>query len=442
MRYNGVSMKIAIVGYGKEGQSAYNYWQSDTNQLTICDQNLYVHLPDDVQGQLGLEYLHGLDQFDLIVRSPSVHPRDIVKANSETILSKVTTVTNEFFRVCPSKNIIGVSGTKGKGTTSTLIAKILEANGKKVHLGGNIGIPTLDLLIDHINPSDYVVLELSNFQLVDLNYSPHIAVCLIVVPEHLNWHTDMAEYIAAKQHLFSHQQPSDIAIYFADNDISRQIASSSAGQTIPYFAEPGALVKDGYVTIDGHSLCRTAELQLLGRHNWQNVCAAVTAAWQISHDVESIRQLLINFTGLEHRLEFVREVEGVKFYNDSFASAPDAAIAAMEAVSGSKIMIMGGFDRHLPLEHLAKATKSHEAELRKVILIGESAERLAKEFSKACFNNFEITTAQDLSVIIAKARSFAQKGDSVVLSPGFASFDMFKNFEDRGQQYKAVVEQL
>ena len=220
-------MKIAIIGYGLQGASSYKYWR-DGNSITICDQNEIKDPPRDVELLIGEDHLKNLNDFDLIGRSPSVHPRDIISANGEQIKDKITTNTNEFFKVCPSKNKIGVTGTKGKGTTSSLITKMLEAGGKKVHLGGNIGTPPLEMLEAGINESDYVVLELANFQLIDLKYSPHIAVCLMVVPEHQDWHEGMEEYVTAKKQLFIHQTPSDIAIYYSDNEISKDIASSGA----------------------------------------------------------------------------------------------------------------------------------------------------------------------------------------------------------------------
>ena len=281
-----IVMKIAILGFGLQGLSAYKYWSKPGNQITICDENESLQVPEGTTTQLGEDYLQGLGQFDLIVRSPSIHPAAISLANIDTpdILSKVTTSTNEFMRVCPTKNIIGVTGTKGKGTTSTLTAKMLEAAGKVVHLGGNIGIPPLELLLEDIQKDDWVVLELANFQLIDLRYSPLIAACLMMAPEHLNWHPDMEEYLAAKSQLFAHQTPDDTAIYFADNQQSHDIVSVSPGAKIAYFAEPGAYVKGQNIVIDNQVVCSVHDLKLLGQHNWQNACAAATIIWQIVHD--------------------------------------------------------------------------------------------------------------------------------------------------------------
>jgi len=184
-------MRIAILGFGSQGAAALEYWSSADNEITICDAITELTLPENTKSQLGPDYLQSLDEFDLIVRSPSIHPKDI-EAASPGVAAKVTTVTNEFFKVCPTKNIIGVTGTKGKGTTSTLITKMLEAAGKRVHLGGNIGTPPLEMLKNNIQPDDWVVLELANFQLIDLKYSPPIVACLMIASEHQDWHTCLA----------------------------------------------------------------------------------------------------------------------------------------------------------------------------------------------------------------------------------------------------------
>lgn len=438
-------MRIAILGYGSQGQAAYEYWNSPENQITICDADPSLSLPDGAASVLGKEYLKNLGAYDLIVRSPGIHPRDIFKANPETtdISDRITSVTNEFFKVCPTQNIIGVTGTKGKGTTSTLIAKMLEAAGKKVHLGGNIGIPPLTMLKDPIMPDDWVVLELANFQLIDLKYSPHIAVCLMIVPEHLNWHDGIDEYLDAKRQLFKHQTETDIAIYYANNNYSVSVSQASSAILIPYMAASGAEVSEGgVITIEGQEICSVSDIRLLGKHNWQNVCAAITAVWQVSKEPAVLKTAVTSFAGLPHRLEPVREIDGVRYFNDSFASATGATIAALEAIAGDKIMIIGGYDRGLELEELARAIAKHKDDLRRVVLIGASAHKLETELKAHGFTNYDIVLSRKMGDIVERAKSVARQGDSIVFSPGFASFDMFKNFEDRGLQFKEIVNAL
>lgn len=431
-------MKIAIIGYGKQGYSSYKYWRKG-NDITLCDQEVIASPPTDVSLQRDDNYLDNLDSFDLIVRSPKLHPRDIVAANGEAILDKVTTNTNEFFRVCPTPNIIAITGTKGKGTTSTLIAKILEASGKRVHLGGNIGTPPLDLLADNIVKDDYVVLELANFQLIDQKYSPHIALCLMVVAEHLDWHSDMDEYLTSKKQLFIHQQQEDIAIYFAKDDNSKIIASVGSGHKIPYYEKPGAIVLDSQIQIADQAICGVNDLKLLGKHNWENVCAAVTATWQVSQDIDAIRSVLTSFSGLPHRLELVREVHGVEYYDDSFGTTPETAIVAIEAFEQPKVVILGGSDKGSDYSLLAKQIV--DSNIRKIILIGQMAKKIENELVKIGFTNFT-SGGNNMDDIIAVAQSFAQDGDIVLLSTACASFDMFRDYEDRGEQFKKAVQSL
>src|SRR3989344_5691920 len=371
-------MKIAILGYGEQGRSAYEYYAKPGNQITVCDKNESVNLPSDVQKQLAPDYLKNLDQFDVIFRSPSVHPGDIVKANSPEILDKVTTVTNEFMKVCPAKNVVGVTGTKGKGTTSTLIAKMLEAAGRKVHLGGNIGTPPLDLLKDYIHPDDWVVLELANFQLIDLKYSPHIALCLMVAPEHQDWHGNMDEYITAKQQLFRW-------------------------------------------------------------HNWQNVCAAVTAVWQIVQDVETIKSVITTFAGLEHRLEFVRDVDGVKYYDDSFGTTPETAMVAVEAFNQPKVIILGGSEKGADFKELAKTVSKNN--VSQVVLVGKEGPKIKQALEAEGFQN-TVEGGSTMPDIVGTARMVTRPGDVVLLSTACASFDLFKNYKDRGDQFKKAVQAL
>lgn len=430
-------MKIAILGFGKQGRSAYEYWRGG-NEITVCDGNEALELSGDVERQLGPDHLKNLDRFDLIVRSPIVYPGDIAAANSAAILDKVTTVTNEFFKVCPTRNIIGVTGTKGKGTTSTLITKMLEADGRTAHLGGNIGTPPLDMLKNGIQADDWVVLELANFQLIDLEYSPHIAVCLMVVPEHLDWHSNQEEYFAAKERLFARQTADDIAIFYAENEVPRKIASTGNGQKIPYMTEPGAVVENGQILIVGQKVCAVGEIKLLGNHNLQNVCAAVTAVWQITQNTEALRSVLTSFSGMEHRLELVRELDGVRYYDDSFGTTPETAIVAIQAFEEPKVVILGGSDKGADYGELARVLAG--ANIRKVLLIGEQAGRISEALASAGVTEV-MPGGKTIEEIVATAREQAQSGDVVLLSPACASFDMFKNYQDRGEKFKNAVVQ-
>ncbi|MCA9327420.1 UDP-N-acetylmuramoyl-L-alanine--D-glutamate ligase, partial [Candidatus Saccharibacteria bacterium] len=290
----------------------------------------------------------------------------------------------------------------------------------------------------------WVVLELSSYQLADITHSPHIAACLMVVPEHLNWHADMDDYVSAKSRLFEWQNSDDVAIFFNESDTSKQIAHGGAAQKVPYYTSPGAWVNGNMITIDGQEICTTSDIKLLGTHNWQNVCAAITITWQAGvRDVSAIRSVITSFAGLPHRIEFVREVDGVRYYNDSFASGLHATLSAMDAIEGKKVMVIGGYDRMLPLDYFAEQLPARLDHIRKLVLIGESGNRLAEVLSAHGIKDFALNLeAKTMPDIVHAAKKFAKNGDAVVLSPGFASFDMFKNFEDRGLQFKEVVSSL
>ncbi|HSD55743.1 MAG TPA: UDP-N-acetylmuramoyl-L-alanine--D-glutamate ligase [Candidatus Saccharimonadales bacterium] len=427
-------MKVAIVGFETEGKLNYEYWKAKGAEITICDRDAAKAVPGDAQMQLGNGYLQNLDRFDIIVRTAGLNPNLILGANAN-VTDKITTAINEFLRVCPTKNVIGITGTKGKGTTSTLITKMLEATGKEVFLGGNIGVSPFEFL-DKLTPDSWVVLELSSFQLYDLKRSPHLAVCLMVVPEHLNWHSDMDDYITAKSQLFAHQAATDTAIYFADNEISHRIASSSPGAKISYYASPGAYVEDDHIIIDDQQVCDVHELRLLGQHNWQNACAAVTTVWQVTQDVAAIRSVLTTFTGLEHRLEFIREVDNVKYYDDSFGTTPETAVVAIKAFTEPKVVILGGSDKGAAFDELAKAVK--ENNVRHAVLIGDVAPQIKLALQNVGFNDFT-GGGTTMPEIVRAAQVAAKPGDIVLLSTGCASFGLFENYKDRGNQFQQVV---
>jgi UDP-N-acetylmuramoylalanine--D-glutamate ligase len=431
-------MNIAVVGFATEGQVSAEYFTRQGHEVTVCDQNDGLDVPTGYKKQLGEGYLDNLDAFDLIVRTAGMHPHLILEKNPSAA-PKMTTAVNEFLAHCPTRNVIGITGTKGKGTTSTLTAKMLEAGGRTVWLGGNIGRSPLEF-IGEIQPDDWVVLELSSFQLIDVQYSPHIAVCLMIVPEHLNWHADMAEYVDAKSRLFMQQSSDDAAIYYADNETSRAIAGHGAGKKIPFFAEPGAWINGNMLTIDGESICATDEIRLLGVHNQQNVCAALTAAWRAGVcDLDALRSAITSFAGLEHRLEFVREIDGVRYYDDSFGTTPETAIVALQAFKEPKVIILGGSDKGASYEDLARSVQ--HGNVREALLIGDQAERIREALEKAGFHDY-IDGGTTMAEIIAGARAAAKPGDVVLLSTGCASFGLFKDYKDRGNQFKIAVQNL
>lgn len=440
---------VAVIGYGVDGASAVGYWHKQGANITICDEQTDVLLPNYVDSQLGAGYLDNLDRFDLLVRTSGLNPAKIVAANPQSpdILKKVTTAINEFFAHCPAP-IIAVTGTKGKGTTCTLIQKMLQESGKKAFLGGNIGTVPLDFLAD-VTADSYVVLELSSFQLIDFVNRPSVGVCLMVVPEHLDWHANKEEYFAAKANLFMHQTADDRLVYNGGNGITTKIVTESAASKIPFFVPlvgqenhkvAGAYVVNDTIFYRETEICATSDVALLGHHNLENVCAAITAVWPlIDGDIEIITKVVSEFKGLEHRIELVRELNGVKYYNDSFATTPEASIAAVRSFEEPKVLILGGIDKGIPFFDLVgELTRDN---LRQVLTIGDTGPKIAEILTSRGIENVA-PGGNTMAEIVANAQKAAQPGDVVLLSTACASFDMFKNYKDRGYQFKHEVSKL
>lgn len=449
-------MNIAIVGYGEQGRSSFEYWFNKGNVVVICDQNPSTQVPPGALDKLGFNYLENLHEFDLIVRSPAVHPTSILEANPDhpEIIDKITSNTEEFFNVCKAP-IIGVTGTKGKGTTSTLITRILQTADKTVHLGGNIGTPPLDLLKSNIAETDIVVLELANFQLIDLKQSPHIAVCLMITEEHLNWHKDMYEYINAKRQIFVHQKPSDIAIYNAEDVYATDLVSSSPALTKisydapteivpPQFTE-GAYVEGSQIKMRGKNVLSIKDIELKGRHNLQNVCAAIAATWNlINQKPNIIKKAVKGFVGLPHRLENIGTYNGVTFIDDSFGTNPATATVAIKAYTEPKILILGGSDKNSNFDELIEAIGQNNVKC--VIAIGQMGPKIADMLkSTPTTKDIPVTNIdvnQTMKDIVRASLQVSENGDVVMLSTACASFDMFQNYKDRGEKFKAEVRAL
>ncbi len=426
-------MKIAIAGYGIEGESSYRYWSADSsNIISIADQKpIEKTIPSAVKTIIGPDAFDKLQDFDLVIRTASLSP-DRIKTNG-----KIWSATNEFFDKCPA-TIIGVTGSKGKGTTASLITNILREAGKKVWLLGNIGEPSLDAL-KQIESDDIVVYELSSFQLWDLQKSPNIAVVLFIEQEHLDIHTDMDEYVNAKANIAKYQPSNDLLIFNKNNRYAAQIAESSVAQKIGYTDENSAHIETGMFCYGEQKICSVNTLRLVGKHNYDNTCAAIDAVWGFTQDSKVIENGLNSFSGLPHRLQFVRELSGVKYYDDSIATTPSSAIAALRSFDGSKVIILGGSSKGSDFTELANELCNHDV---KAILIGDEATKIAASCRVSGFSDFQIIDYKSMTEIVARAKELSKPGGVVLLSPASASFGLFKNYADRGDQFKSAVEML
>ncbi len=426
--------KIAVIGEGIEGKSSAQYLKAKGAQVTVLDKS---------QGD---NYLEGLDKYDLVVRSPGVKVTDLTKFVSK---DKITSQTKLFLDLSLAP-VIGVTGTKGKGTTSTLIYEMLKADGFDAYLGGNIGVPPFEFL-DNLTPESWVVLEMSSFQLHDAHKSPHIAVMLMVTSEHLNYHKDVYEYIEAKRNILNYQTVSDFAVINRDYPASNESDIHTQGKVF-YFSRERE-VEEGCFALGNQIILRadgkedhvidTKELQIRGDHNHENACAATMAAYLAGVSLEAIRMGLRSFKGLEHRLELVAKINDVEYFNDSIATTPESTIAAIQSFQNPKILILGGVTEGSTFEELggliAKTTS-----VKAIIGIGKEWPNIRAEILK---NNppaslIMIEGADNMEKIVIAASKIALPGDVVLLSPACKSFDMFKDYKDRGHQFKEQVQKL
>ena len=444
-------MKIALIGFGLEAKSAYDYFKSidQNNTFEIYDENQKskIELPDGVKF-FGDFHDFSKIQVDLIVRTPAVNPSRLPKN------AKITSVTNLFFEKCPAP-IIGVTGSKGKGTVSSFIAEILRAAGLKVHLVGNIGLPALNEL-SKIQKDDSVVYELSSFQLWDAQKSPHIAILNNLEVDHLDVHDGFEDYVAAKMNIAKNQTENDFFIFNAENPIVLENVESLKNQLKaelqPFQDYNLAHIQEDYFLWGNEVLFETDILKIPGEHNQKNACAAMIATFDFlrekGFEIEEIfdfwREGLSKFTGLPHRLKFVREFKGVRFYDDSIATTPGSAIAALNSFEKPKILILGGSNKGADLSELIeKISKMPEQELRKVILMGAESEKLAQKLISSGFERFiNLGAKTNMQEVVKTAFKNAKSGDVVILSPAHASFDMFKSYVDRGEQFVENVNLL
>ncbi|MDO8504935.1 MAG: UDP-N-acetylmuramoyl-L-alanine--D-glutamate ligase [Candidatus Liptonbacteria bacterium] len=426
---------IAILGFGREGKSVLKFLRRDkklkNSDITILDSSEKTIAPKGVSLRLGKNYLKNLEDFDLVFRSPGVpfEAPELKKARKNGV--KFSSATKLFFERCKAP-VIGVTGTKGKGTTSYLLYKILkshqlhsgQAAKKDVYLAGNIGTPAIDIL-PKLKRDSIVILELSSFQLQDLDRSPKISVVLEVFPDHQDSHRNLREYYRAKSNVARHQGPKDAVFFFGDYPKSRAVASTGRGKKVPVFPKE-------FTFFD------PAELKIRGAHNFRNVALATAVADYLRIPKKTIVRAVKNFRGLEHRLEFVRQIGNVSFYNDSASTNPQTSSAALKSFPDDAIsIILGGSDKGLDYKPLKHAIARAKPGL--VVLMGANAKKIAKALAgSGVKTKFAGTQKEAVRLAYESLRGLPRPG-VVIYSPGAASFDMFKNYADRGERFKKIV---
>lgn len=449
---------VAVIGIGISNQPLIELLLSHGVRVTACDKKsrqALGPLADRLESMgcrlcLGEHYLRSLDQ-DVIFRTPGIRPDLPELAAAVSRGSRLTSEMEAFFEVCPC-TIIAVTGSDGKTTTTTMIAELLKAAGRTVHLGGNIGHPLL-AETGEMDAEDVAVLELSSFQLMTMTRSPHIAVITNLSPNHLDVHRDYAEYISAKENIFTHQSAEDIAVFNADNDVTRALAGRARG-AVRFFSRREPVERGAYLArlLPGgqdavwianaagrRPVLPLADIKLPGLHNVENYMAAAAAVDGLVPD-EVIRNFARSFGGVEHRIELVRTLDGVRWYNDSIASSPSRTIAGLRAFDRKLILIAGGKDKGISYDPLGPEVNDH---VKLLILCGATAGVIRRAVEQAeNYAGLEILEAADYREAVSMARSRAEMGDVVMLSPASTSFDRFANFMERGRVFKEIVNAL
>ena len=442
---------VAVIGIGVSNTPLLELLLAEGIRVTACDKRSREQMGEQAEHleqlgcelHLGADYLKDLDA-DVIFRTPGLRP-DVPEIAACVDRGAVLTSEMEvFFEVCPC-TIIAVTGSDGKTTTTTIIAELLKAAGKRVWVGGNIGHPLL-CEADGMLATDYAVLELSSFQLMTMKHSPHIAVVTNLAPNHLDVHRDMAEYVAAKENIFRHQSGEDVAVFNADNDITAEQSRRAPGRARLFSRQDE--VADGVFLRGEDIVCRsgghervvmtTGDIKIPGVHNVENYMAAIAAVDGLVPD-EVIRDFAREFGGVEHRIEPVRTYRGVRYYNDSIASSPSRTIAGLRSFREKVILIAGGYDKHIPFDVLGPEIVEH---VKLLVLCGATADKIRAAVENAPGyepGKPEILDVTPFTAAVEAARDRAQPGDVVTLSPACAAFDQFKNFAERGKFFKSIV---
>ncbi len=454
--------KVAVLGFGRSNIPAIKLLSECGAKISVRDRNKnavenYLQYQKlDTEFLLGESYLKNLDKYDYILRSPGVKPflNEIEEACKKG--TKLTSEIELLMQYCPCK-IIGVTGSDGKTTTTTLIAKFLEQEGYKVWLGGNIGKSVIAEL-PNMSKKDIVVLELSSFQLMTLDKSPNISVITNISPNHLDYHRSFEEYVMAKANIFLKQGKNDILVLNEDDEYTPKymelIEEKKINTTVKKFSidkvlEKGVCFKDNDIVYCNDQnivkICSKDDIKLIGMHNIANICTAISAVLELV-SLDSIKEVLKTFGGVEHRMELVRTVSGVNYYNDSIASSPTRTIAGLKSFNDKVILIAGGYDKNIPYDDIGGYILD---KVKLLLLVGKTSAKIkeavlneAKKRNINVDNILPIYEYNDLKSCVDYAKKYAKKGDNVVMSPASASFDMYKDFEERGNYFKELVNNL
>lgn len=443
--------KVAVVGIGVSNIPLINFLYKLGANVTAFDMKTESELGEVAQDFkkkgieliLGEGYLNKLTGFEVVFKTPSmrIDSEALVRAKEEG--AYITSEMEEFVRYCKGK-VYAVTGSDGKTTTTTIISKLLMEEGYKTWVGGNIGTPLFSK-IEEIGEKDMVVLELSSFQLMTMNLPIDVAICTNLAPNHLDMHKDMQEYIDAKKNIYLYQEKDDVLVVNIENDITNSFKKEAKGEVREFSSkrkvENGAYYEDGTLYLDGKEVCKKDEIVIKGMHNVENYLAAF-AATKDDVSIKSMKKVAETFSGVEHRCELVRELNGVKYYNDSIASSPTRTLAGLRAFDKKVIIIVGGYDKHIPFEPLAYEGYPY---IKELIIMGATKDKI-----KAAFDKLEAEKGikvnmhfvNDMKEAVNKAKELAKEGDIVTLSPACASFDMFKNFAVRGNVFKKIVNEL
>ncbi len=456
-------LKVTIIGLAREGTALARFLAGKGAEVTISDikgeeelgerMASLAHLP--VRFVLGGHPLSLLDETDVLFVSPGVPIEIPIVQEARRRGIPVSGESRLFCELCPAP-IIGITGSSGKTTTTAVTGEMLREAGLQTWVGGNIGRPLIEHL-EEIGPQDRVVMELSSFQLKLFGpdfglepLSPPLAAVLNITPNHLDRHPSMEDYIASKKNIFLHQKEDGVVVLGYDNAITRGLASEARGR-VWFFSlgelPEGAFLRDETLVLKvGEAemeICRTGEVRMLGRHNVANLLAASLLAFIGGADIEAIRCVATTFRGVEHRLEFVREVRGVQYYNDSIATSPERVVAALNSFDGSIILLAGGRDKNLPWEEMAELAVR---KVRHIVIFGEAAPKIERAIREARARlgteGPGISLCPTLEEAVEEASRVAKPGEIVLLSPGGTSFDAFRDYAHRGERFKELVARL